>query len=67
VKAHLRADLFEGAQPEVGRATGETGATIVSWQIDPERFGASPLMSNGTVGPMLELRSLFEEYQAQTS
>ena len=46
---------------------GETGATIVSWQIDHERFRASPLMSDGTVGPMLELRSLFEEYLAQTS
>jgi hypothetical protein len=40
---------------------------IVSWQVDRERFRASPLLSNGTVGPMLELRSLFEEYQAQTS
>jgi hypothetical protein len=41
--------------------------SIVSWQIDCERYRASPLMSNGTVGPMLELRELFEQFQLETS
>jgi hypothetical protein len=46
---------------------GETGATAVAWKIDRERYRASPLMSDGTVGPMLELRPLFEQYQIETS
>jgi hypothetical protein len=44
---------------------GEIGPSIVSWQIDRERYRASPLMSNGTVGPMLELRPLFEQFLAK--
>jgi hypothetical protein len=46
---------------------GETGPSIVSWQIDRERYRASPLMSNGMVGPMLELRPLFEQFLSETS
>jgi hypothetical protein len=46
---------------------GEPGPSIVSWQIDRERYRASPLMSDGTVGPMLELRPLFEQFQLETS
>jgi hypothetical protein len=41
---------------------GQDAPTIVSWQLDRERYRASPLMSNGTVGPMLELRGLFEQF-----
>jgi hypothetical protein len=33
-----------------------------SSQIDRERYRASPLMSNGTVGPMLQLRDLFRQF-----
>jgi hypothetical protein len=44
---------------------GEPGLTIVSWQLDRERFRVSPLMSNGTVGPILELRGLVEQYDKQ--
>ena len=46
---------------------GETGPSIVSWQIDRERYRASPLMSDGTVGAMLELRGLFERFLSETS
>jgi hypothetical protein len=46
---------------------GETGPSIVSWQIDRERYHASPLMSDGTVGPMLELREFFEQFLRETS
>jgi hypothetical protein len=41
--------------------------TIHSWQVHRDRYRASPLMSNGAVGPMLELRPLFEQYQLETS
>jgi hypothetical protein len=46
---------------------GEPGPTIVSWQIDRVHYRASPLMSNGTVGPMLELRGLFEQFLSETA
>jgi hypothetical protein len=51
---------------------GDRGAaghpvTISSWLVDPERYKASPRLSNGQVGPMLDLRPLFELFQKQTS
>jgi hypothetical protein len=46
---------------------GPSGAKIHSWQIDRERYRASPLMEDGTVGAMLELRGLFEQFQIETS
>jgi hypothetical protein len=46
---------------------GAPGPSIASWQVDRERYRASPLMSNGTVGPMLELRPLFEQFLSETS
>jgi hypothetical protein len=47
------------------KGEAEDPATIRSWQIDAKRFRASPLLSNGQVGAMLELRPLFEECVAQ--
>jgi hypothetical protein len=44
---------------------GEPGTTVVSWQLDRERYRVSPLMSDGTVGPMLELRQMFEQFLAE--
>jgi len=44
---------------------GERGAsapTIRDWQIDRERYVATPLMSDGRDGPPLELRGLFEQF-----
>jgi len=46
---------------------GPSGVKLHSWQIDRERYRASPLMEDGTVGPMLELRPLFEQFQIETS
>ena len=45
---------------------GEPGVTIVAWLIDREGYRASPRMSNGTVGAMLELRGLFEPILSET-
>jgi len=55
----------KGAKGDRGEQ-GADGATIVSWQIDKERYCASPLMSNGVVGPTLELRSLFEQFLSES-
>jgi hypothetical protein len=46
---------------------GQAGLTILSWQIDRERYRATPLMSDGSEGPALELRPLFAEYHRETS
>jgi hypothetical protein len=56
----LRGETGErGLRGEKGQR-GEPGATVVSWQLDRERYRVSPLMSDGKVGPLLELRGLFE-------
>jgi len=41
---------------------GASGATIVGWKIDHERYVATPVMSDGRDGPPLELRGLFEQF-----
>jgi hypothetical protein len=47
---------------------GETGprgrpaATIAGWRIDAAHYVAIPVMDNGTEGPRLELRPLFEQF-----
>jgi hypothetical protein len=41
---------------------GASGATIVGWKIDRERYVATPVMTDGSDGPPLELRGLFEQF-----
>jgi hypothetical protein len=41
---------------------GEPGVSTISWQVDPERYRVSPLMSDGKVGSMLELHALFQNF-----
>jgi len=41
---------------------GLSGATICGWTIDRARYLATPLMSDGGLGPPLELRELFEQF-----
>ena len=45
--------------------SGERGAaapTIHAWKIERERYVATPVMSDGSDGPPLELRGLFEQF-----
>jgi hypothetical protein len=65
-KPGRRGESITGPRGEKGEK-GEPGPSIVSWQIDRERYRASPLMSNGTGGPMLELRGLFKQFLDETS
>ena len=44
---------------------GLSGATIRGWKIDREHYTATPLLSDGTEGPPLELRVLFEQYHGE--
>jgi hypothetical protein len=56
-----------GSKGDKGDKGGGTDVTIVSWQVEAPRYRASPLLSNGTVGAMLELRPLFERQQFEAS
>jgi hypothetical protein len=46
---------------------GEPGPVrdIAAWDIDRKRFTASPVLSDGSKGPALNLRELFEQFQAE--
>jgi hypothetical protein len=49
--------------------TGSTGAPapkLKSWKLDRTRYVAVPVMSDGSEGPPLELRGLFEQFQTET-
>jgi hypothetical protein len=44
---------------------GEHGAaapTIRAWEVDRASYAATPIMSDGSKGPPLELRALFEQF-----
>ena len=41
-------------------------ATICDWKIDRARYVATPIMSDGSEGPPLELRGLFEQFVLET-
>jgi hypothetical protein len=44
---------------------GPPGPTIVGWQIDRANYQAVPVMSDGTEGPPLALRALFEQFHEE--
>jgi hypothetical protein len=43
---------------------GPPGATIVSWVVDRSTYRITPRLSDGSLGPPLELRELFEPSEA---
>ncbi len=45
---------------------GASGATIRDWKIDRAHYVATPVMSDGSEGPPLELRGLFEQFLHET-
>jgi hypothetical protein len=44
---------------------GASGATIVGWNIERERYVATPIMNDGSDGPPLELLGLFEQFLSE--
>lgn len=54
-------------EPGIKGDVGEAAPTIVAWKIDRAGYLATPVLSNGRRGPPLELRGLFEQFQAETS
>src|SRR5215471_8761933 len=45
---------------------GDPGPSIVDWRIDRPNYQAIPVMSDGTEGPPLKLRGLFEQFDHET-
>ena len=54
-----------GAKGDPGER-GQAAPAILSWQLDCEHYIAMPLLSDGTEGPLLNLRPLFEQYHGET-
>jgi hypothetical protein len=45
---------------------GQTGATIESWAVDKQSYRVWPRMSDGTLGPILDLWLLFRLFAEQS-
>ena len=56
----------EGARGEKGDR-GPPAPSIVSWIVDKASYSVVPILSDGTEGPRLELRPLFEQFDAETA
>ena len=54
-----------GEQGEKGDK-GDTGPVILDWEIDRASYHAVPIMSDGTLGPPLALRALFEQFHDES-
>ena len=51
----------------VAGPSGADAAAIVGWKIDRAAYTVTPVMSDGTTGPSLDLRPLFEQFQDEVS
>ena len=45
---------------------GKDAATIVGWAMDRSAYTVTPIMSDGSSGPPLNLRGLFEQFVHET-
>jgi hypothetical protein len=44
----------------------KAGSIVTAWKLNRERFEAVPYMANGSAGPAVNLRGLFEQYWSET-
>jgi Collagen triple helix repeat (20 copies) len=44
---------------------GPAGRELVGWELDRENYAAKPIMADGSKGAPLNLRELFEQFQAE--
>ena len=58
-----------GARGEKGERgpPGQSAPFIVSWIVERASYSVVPILSDGTEGPRLELRPLFEQFNAETA
>jgi hypothetical protein len=45
---------------------GDQGVSIVGWIVDSKAYAATPVMSDGTKGPAVEMRDMFEQFMVET-
>jgi hypothetical protein len=64
-KRGQRGESITGPRGDKGEK-GDPGPTLISWQIDRPKYRASPLWSDGRVGPNLELHGLYKQYDDET-
>jgi hypothetical protein len=58
---------MKGERGERGeRGVAPPATKLAGWTIDREKYSAMPAMSDGSQGPALELRTLFEQFQDET-
>jgi hypothetical protein len=57
---------ISGPRGERGLA-GASAPVITSWVIDKESYSATPILSDGSSGPPLQLRELFAQFQDETA
>jgi hypothetical protein len=57
-----------GQRGETGQRgpAGASGATILDWRYDLSEYRAIPIMSDGTDGPALDLRGMYEQFEIET-
>jgi hypothetical protein len=46
---------------------GQAGREVTAWEINRKDYSLVPTLSDGTKGPALSLRALFEQFQAETA
>jgi hypothetical protein len=61
-KRGVAGEKGERGSPGPKGDAGARGTTIRDWKIDRARYAATPIMSDGSEGPPLELRGLFEQF-----
>jgi hypothetical protein len=64
-KPGLKGDRGERGEPGAGGQRGQAAPAIVGWKIDRRHFSATPVMSDNSKAPALELRDLFEQFQIE--
>jgi hypothetical protein len=67
VKGDRGRDGHDGPRGEVGPRgeEGDPGPRSVAWAVNDAEYSVTPIMSDGSNGPTLHLRGLFETYNAQ--
>ena len=46
---------------------GQSAPFVASWMVERASYSVVPILSDGTEGPRLELRPLFEQFDAETA
>jgi hypothetical protein len=64
-KPGLKGDSGEPGERGPSGQRGAAAPTIRQWAVDRKQFRATPIMSDGSEAPALELRTLFEQFQIE--